>query len=56
MSRKRSVAWIYYTIIAVALAVASIAGGQPTGLLLALLPAAYAFYLFRGGSIVVWFW
>jgi hypothetical protein len=52
--RRRSKAWIYYAVIA---ALCSIGGfAHPIGFLGALLAGAYAYYLYRGGRVVVWFW
>lgn len=53
--RKRSVAWIYYTVIA-ALVLLTGVTVNANGLWVWLLPALYARYLYRGGRIVVWLW
>jgi hypothetical protein len=53
--RRRSVAWVYYTILAVLAVVASFSVG-PSAILPAVLCGAYATYLFRGGRIVLWIW
>lgn len=51
---RRSVAWIYYALIAVG---ALIAGFQhPAFLLAAVVAGLYSTYLFRGGRFVIWFW
>jgi hypothetical protein len=52
--RKRSLAWIYYTIIAIAGVV--VAFSYPQTLLVSLVAGAYALYLYRGGRWVIWFW
>ncbi|HEY5178826.1 MAG TPA: hypothetical protein VIJ07_03470 [Dermatophilaceae bacterium] len=54
--RRRSVAWVYYAIIAILGVVIAFSTGQMGMLLLALLGAAYSTYIFRGGRIVVWIW
>jgi hypothetical protein len=54
-SRKRSVAWIYYSILTVVFLYAGVAV-SPGGFVLALLMALYARYLYRGGRVVFWFW
>lgn len=51
---RRSKAWIYYALIAIA-AVAAIPH-QPVAILGALGAGLYSSYLFRGGRIVVWIW
>jgi hypothetical protein len=53
--RKRSVAWIYYSILTVVFLYAGVAV-SPGGFVLAVLLALYARYLYRGGRVVVWFW
>jgi hypothetical protein len=53
---KRSLAWIYYSIIAVVAVFASIDAGKPEILIAAALCAAYAVYIFRGGRVVFWIW
>ncbi|WP_043717805.1 hypothetical protein [Kutzneria sp. 744] len=54
-TRKRSLAWIYYSVIAV---VATCFGFATDirALLLAVIAAAYAVYLYRGGRFVLWIW
>ena len=52
--RRRSVAWIYYALIALALVVAGFSA--PVSFLLALAIGAYSVYLFRGGRFVLWIW
>jgi len=54
--RRRSVAWIYYTILAVLALIFAINKSQPGGLLISALCSAYATYLFRGGRFVLWIW
>jgi hypothetical protein len=54
--RRRSVAWIYYTILAVLGLIFAVSKSQPGGLLISALCAAYATYLFRGGRFVIWIW
>ena len=52
--RKRSIAWIYYALLAL---VGVIAGFQaPAAFLVALACGAYSAYLFRGGRFVLWIW
>lgn len=53
---RRSVAWVYYSIIAVIAVFASISSGEPEVLLAAAVSAAYAAYIFRGGRFVIWIW
>ena len=55
-ARKRSVAWVYYSVITLILAVASIKTGAYGGLALAGATALYAGYIFRGGRWVLWIW
>ncbi len=52
--RKRSKAWVYYAIIACAGIAAAFS--HPITLLVALVAGLYAYYLYRGGQVVVWFW
>jgi hypothetical protein len=54
-TKKRSLAWIYYAIIA---SICAFIGFNTTaGLLVpAALCALYSVYLFRGGRFVVWIW
>jgi len=54
-SRARSKAWIYYLILAICSLLAAFAG-KPIGLLGTLLFGAYAYYLYQGGRVVIWFW
>lgn len=54
-TRRRSKAWIYYTILAV-LSLIGVFLGQTVGLAAAALFGLYARYLYRGGRIVIWFW
>lgn len=53
--RRRSIAWIYYAIIAV-VALFGIPSTHGLSLIAVAVAAAYAIYLFRGGRIVIWFW
>jgi hypothetical protein len=53
--RRRSVAWIYYTILAVG-SLIGVFAGKPIGLLGVLLFGGYASYLYNGGRFVIWFW
>ena len=53
--RRRSKAWIYYSLLAI-LALVALPSVGASALLGAGLFGAYAAYLFRGGRIVVWFW
>lgn len=53
-ARARSRAWIYYAILTVLSLVAAVA--HPIALLLAVLFGLYSSYLYRGGSLVIWFW
>jgi hypothetical protein len=51
---RRSAVWMYYAGIAV---VATALGFHvPAALLVALVAAAYATYLYRGGRLVIWIW
>ena len=54
--RRRSVAWVYYTILAVLGPIFTISQGHPSGLVVTALCGAYATYLFRGGRFVIWIW
>ena len=54
--RRRSAAWVYYGVIAMVLAIGGPALGVLGGLLVAIVPGAYAVYLFRGGRYVLWVW
>lgn len=51
--RPRSVAWVFYTVLAVCALIAGF--GHPAMFLGAIGLGAYAWYLFRGGRFVVWF-
>jgi hypothetical protein len=52
--RKRSKAWVYYTLLAVGSLIAAFS--HPIGLLGLVLFGLYAWYLYRGGQFVLWFW
>lgn len=52
--QRRSKAWIYYAVLAVGAVIGAFS--HPVLLLAALPLAAYSRYIYRGGSIVVWFW
>ena len=54
-TRRRSKAWVYYTLLAFAGFVTTCAG-HPVAILGTAIFAAYAVYLYRGGRFVVWFW
>jgi hypothetical protein len=54
-TRKRSLAWIYYSLIAVVCACFGLAT-DIRALVPAILASAYAVYLYRGGRIVLWIW
>lgn len=56
-ARRRSAAWVYYAILSI-LGIVGLVGGAPIApaLILIFICGLYAFYLFRGGSIVIWFW
>jgi hypothetical protein len=51
---QRSLAWIWYALLTVGALIVGVS--QPVFFLVAIALAAYARYLYRGGSIVVWFW
>lgn len=53
--RRRSKAWVYYSILAL-LSFIAVCTGQLAGLAGMALFGLYARYLYRGGRIVVWFW
>ena len=53
--KKRSAAWIYYSILTVGALIATFTASVWM-IIAAILLGLYAFYLFRGGSIVIWFW
>ena len=54
-TRRRSRAWIYYAILAVASFI-MLCGGHIAGLAGVALFGLYACYLYRGGRIVIWIW
>lgn len=54
-AKRRSKAWVYYTILALASFVL-LCTGQVAGLAGMALFGLYAAYLYRGGKIVFWFW
>lgn len=54
--RRRSIAWLYYSVIAVISVFAAISTGKPQVLIATALCTAYAIYLYRGGRIVLWIW
>jgi hypothetical protein len=54
--RKRSAAWIYYAILSILCVIAAIGSSEYVALIGTALFGLYAFYLFRGGRIVIWFW
>lgn len=54
-SKRRSRAWIYYSILAL-LSFAAVFLGQVGGLIGTVLFGCYAVYLYRGGRFVLWFW
>lgn len=51
--RRRSVAWVFYGIVAVLCLVGGFS--SPVVFLGAIVTGLYAYYLFRGGSFVIWF-
>lgn len=51
---RRSKAWIYYALLAVGAVIGTFT--QPLLVLAAFPLAAYSRYLYRGGSVVIWFW
>jgi membrane protein CcdC involved in cytochrome C biogenesis len=53
--RKRSVAWVYYAILALCFVFAAFAV-TASAFVAALVCGAYSVYLFRGGRFVVWIW
>lgn len=53
--RRRSKAWIYYAIISI-LGIIAAPGSHGLSLIMAVLAGLYAWYLFRGGRIAIWFW
>lgn len=52
---SRSQAWIYYSILTL-LSFIALCTGQVVGLAGMALFGLYAFYLYRGGRFVIWFW
>lgn len=54
--RRRSVAWIYYAVLSVLALIVGVSSAGFAMVLGALLLAAYAVYLFRGGRFVLWVW
>jgi hypothetical protein len=54
--RRRSIAWIYYGIIAILAVIATFSTGKPQMLIVTVLCTAYAIYIYRGGRIVFWIW
>jgi len=53
--KPRSKAWICYAVLAV-LTLVALPGAGAVALLFTALFGGYACYLYRGGSIVIWFW
>lgn len=51
---RRSVAWIYYALIAIGGLILS--AHHPAFLLVTVITGLYSTYLFRGGRFVIWFW
>jgi len=51
----RSKAWIYYAVLAV-LCLFGVFAGKPIGLVGSLVCAAYSYYIYQGGRVVIWFW
>ena len=54
-TRKRSKAWLYYSVLAV-LSLFAIPSTHGASLLFTAAAGAYAAYLYRGGRIVFWIW
>lgn len=54
--RRRSVAWVYYAILAIIALVGTFASHTPAGIIPTALLAAYSVYIFRGGRFVIWIW
>jgi hypothetical protein len=54
--QRRSIAWIYYTVLAVLSLVVAVSTGAPGTMVGTVLFGLYATYLYRGGSVVIWFW
>jgi hypothetical protein len=55
-ARKRSKAWIYYTVITLLLLAATVAHPSLAAVGATTLVGLYARYLYRGGRIVIWIW
>ena len=53
--RKRSIAWIFYAILAT-LSLFTLPSVGPKGLIGTILLGLYSWYLFRGGRFVIWIW
>jgi hypothetical protein len=53
--RHRSKAWIYYTVIAIG-ALFGIPSSPAVAIIVAIAAGFYALYLYRGGTVVIWFW
>jgi len=53
-SRRRSKAWLYYAVIAVLCVIAGFT--HPISFIGALLTGVYSYYLYQGGTVVIWFW
>ncbi|MET7696476.1 hypothetical protein [Streptomyces sp. NPDC005485] len=53
--KPRSKAWVFYAVLAV-LTLVALPGAGAVMLLGTVLFGGYAWYLYRGGSIVIWFW
>jgi hypothetical protein len=53
--RRRSRAWVYYSILA-GLSFVAVCTGVLAGLAGTVLFGLYALYLYRGGRFVIWFW
>ena len=55
-TRRRSKAWIYYSVITVLIVIGSLSAGKPAGLIGAAATGLYAWYIYRGGRFVLWIW
>lgn len=53
-AQPRSRAWIYYAALTVLSVIAAFT--HPIGLLGAVIFGLYSWYLYRGGTFVLWFW
>jgi hypothetical protein len=53
---RRSVAWIYYAVLAAMSLIVAVSTGAPGTIVGTVLFGLYATYLYRGGSVVIWFW